>query len=209
MPPKRQPKAAKAKAAATTAAIAKANLKQDQMTFICANVDLPASCKLAFFPISGKIATMQHAWKPPISRWEMTDMQDHPWMANLRGNIGRSIISDSNVIQHLGWHNVKNLPAYRKTPIVWHAGVVDYSMTTHPTEFVSKAWLLDNPKVQEQMLPGQTLAYSLEANTTGNDGDFAAVLGYASKTALSKHSDCEGKFAIKPVGLPTPVFQLV
>lgn len=68
-------------------------------------------------------------------------------------------------------------------------------MHQHPTEFASKVWLTDNAKVQQNMLPGQTLAYTMDANSGMNNADYVSVLGYASKVTLAKHSDCEGKHA--------------
>jgi len=50
-----------------------------------------------------------------------------------------------------------------------------------------------NPKVKEIMLPGQTLAYLLKANSFSNNGNYTTILGYKSKGALLKHINCKGK----------------
>lgn len=103
MPPKR---ASKPKTAGTAA---KAQKKSDQNTFITANVDMEVSRKLPFFADSGDVYKMQHAWMPSILRWEMKRMPDHPWQVFLKASLARSIISKADIIQHVGWHNLKNL----------------------------------------------------------------------------------------------------
>jgi len=56
------------------------------------------------------------------------------------------------------------------------------------------------------MLPSQTFAYILDANSFRNDGDFTAVLGYKDKANLAKHLDLKGKLHIKLVNILLPVY---
>lgn len=189
MPPRRKPRAQAKPAAAKPSATS----SKDNMTFIKDNVDIEASRKIPFFPESGNVKQVQMAWKPPISRWKMVgQMTSHPWFTALAANRGRSLISDSNIIQHVGFHDISTMPGYDQKPIAWHAPFLDFSVHPHPTQKRSKAWEGEYKSTKDGMLPGQTLAYQI--TTQGlNDGDVTVITGYANKGALCHHTDTAGK----------------
>lgn len=164
-------------------------------TYSATNVNIEDSKSHPFFVDSNDIKTLQSLPHPPLQDWKLGETVNAVTQKGT-GTIANSWATKENLPVHFGYHNLRTLDPSFPLPKWWHNSPCDRFKVVAPTYEEVDSARAEHQKALQDRVPGQTLAYHLNARPFLKNGEVVAVLGYLDINTLAEHSDTEGASAL-------------